>query len=150
MLHQQIKEEIKKAMLARDAERLKTVRNISAALTNELVAKKQKPDKFLNDEDVLNVIKRLAKQRKESIEQFKIGNREDLVIEEAKELAIIETFLPAQMSREEIQKIATVKKTELGINDKTKIGILIGAVMKETHGNADGLVVKEEVEKLFD
>ncbi len=148
-LHQQIKEEIKKAMLAKDANKLRTVRSISAAFTNELVAKRRKPDEILSDEDAIAVIKRQAKQRKDSIEQFKAGGRNDLVEVEEKELAIIETFLPAQMSREDIQKIAEAKKTELGISDKTKFGQLMGAVTKEIKGQADGNLVKEVVESLF-
>jgi len=148
-LHEQIKTEIKKAMLAKNADRLRAVRNIVSAFTNELVAKKQKPDELLPDEDALAVLKRLAKQRKESIEQFTIGNRPEMAEAEKKELAIIESFLPAQMPAEEIQKIAEVKKAELGITDKSKIGILMGAVMKETKGQANGTVVKEIVEKLF-
>ncbi|HPB60486.1 MAG TPA: GatB/YqeY domain-containing protein, partial [Candidatus Paceibacterota bacterium] len=71
MLHQQIKDEIKKAMLARETERLMAARNILAAFTNELVVKKQRPDEMLTD-DALAVLKRLAKQRKDSIEQFTI------------------------------------------------------------------------------
>ena len=149
MLHQQIKDEVKKAMLARETERLSAARNVLAAFTNELVAKKQKPDEVLSDDDALAVLKRLAKQRKDSIEQFTIGNRPEMAAAETKELAFIESFLPAQMSREEIKTIAEQKKTELGINDKSKIGQLKGSVMKETKGQADGAVVKEVLEKLL-
>ena len=149
MLHQQIKDEIKKAMLARETERLMAARNILAAFTNELVVKKQRPDEMLTDDDALAVLKRLAKQRKDSIEQFTIGNRPEMAAAETKELAFIESFLPAQMTREEIQKIAEQKKTELGINDKSKIGQLMGSVMKETKGQADGAVVKEVLEELL-
>src|SRR3989339_1651152 len=77
-LHEQIKNEIKEAMKARDEIRLATVRSVSAAMTNELVAKRMKPDEMLSDEEVLAVIKRLVKQRQDSIEQFRAGNREDL------------------------------------------------------------------------
>lgn len=149
MLHDQIKEEIKKAMLAKDEVRLRTVRGISAAFTNELVTLKRKPDEKLSDEEALAVLKRLAKQRKDSIEQFQAGGREDLVATEKEELEIIESYLPAQMPREEIQKIAEAKKAEMGITDKSKMGILMGAVMKETKGQADGAAVKEVVEGLF-
>lgn len=149
MLHQQLKDEIKKSMLARDTERLTAVRNTLAALTNELVAKRQKPDEMLSDNDALTVLKRLAKQRKESIEQFKIGNRPEMAAAEEKELAFIESFLPAQMPREEIQKIAVQKMSELGIADKSKIGLLMSAIMKETKGQADGNMVKEIVAELL-
>lgn len=148
-MHDQIKEEIKKAMLAHDADKLKAVRNIAAAFTNELVAKRRKPDEKLSDEEAIAVMKRLAKQRKDSIEQFAAGGREDLVAEEKKELAVIEAYLPAAMDKEKIKEIAEAKKAELGITDKSKMGILMGAVMKETKGEADGAAVKEVVESLF-
>ncbi len=79
MLHEQIKNGIKEAMLAHDALRLKAFRAMSAAFTNELVAKNRKPQEMLKDEEAISVIGRLAKQRKDSIEQFKKGKREDLV-----------------------------------------------------------------------
>lgn len=149
MLHQQIKAEIKQAMLARATERLSALRNIVAALTNEVLTKGRKPDELATDEEAIAVLKRLAKQRKESIEQFTIGDRPEKAEAEKRELAIIESFLPAQMSREDIRKIAEVKKAELGITDQAKFGQLIGAVTKETKGLADGHLVKEIVESLF-
>lgn len=150
MLHQQIKDEIKKAMLAKELERLSALRNISTAMTNESMAKGHKPDELLDDDGAIIVLKRLVKQRKESIEQFTIGNRPEKAEEEKRELVIVESFLPAQMSREDILKIAETKKAELGITDKTKFGQLMGAVTKETKGTADGNLVKEVVESLFD
>ncbi len=149
MLHQQIKDEIKKAMLAKEAERLSALRNISAAFTSEVMTKGKKPDELIDDDGAITVLKRLAKQRKESIEQFTIGNRPEKAEEEKRELVIVESFLPAQMSREEILKIATAKKAELNITDKTKFGMLMGAITKETKGTADGNLVKEVVESLF-
>lgn len=149
MIHQIIKDEIKKAMLAKEVARLSALRNISAAMTSEVMANKRKPDELATDDEALTVLKRLAKQRKESIEQFTIGNRPEKAAEETAELAIIESFLPAQMSREEILKIAMAKKAELNITDKTKFGQLMSAVTKETKGSADGALVKEVVESLF-
>ena len=149
MLHEQIKNGIKEAMLAKDALRLKALRAMSAAFTNELVAKNKKPQEILTDEEVLTVITRLAKQRKDSIEQFKKGGREDLVKEEQDELEIFETYLPKLMDREEVEKIAKAKKDELGITDATKKGLLMSALMKDLKGKADGVVVKEVVDSLF-
>lgn len=149
ILHQQIKDEIKKALLAKEAERLSALRNISSVFTSEVMAKGKKPDELIDDEGALTVLKRLAKQRKESIEQFTVGNRPEKAEEEKRELAIVESFLPAQMSREEIMKIAETKKAELGITDKAKFGQLMGVVSKETKGTADGNLVKEIVEGLL-
>lgn len=149
MLHQQIKDEIKKAMLAKDARMLETMRGLSAAFTNELVAMKRTPQDVLTDEEALKVIKRAANQRKDSIEQFEKGGRADLAEKEKEELAIIEAFLPQMMSKDEIRKIAEAKKTELGAIDKSKMGMFMGALMKELKGQADGNDVKEVVESLF-
>ena len=78
MLHEQIKNGIKESMMAHDALRLKAFRAMSSAFTNELVAKNRKPNDMLSDEEVIAVITRLAKQRKDSIEQFKKGNRKNI------------------------------------------------------------------------
>ena len=96
-----------------------------------------------------SVIKRLAKQRKDSIEQFRNGGREDLAGVEEKELAILEELLPQMMSQDAIRPIAEKKKAELGVEDKSKMGILVGAVMKELGGQADGSDVKAVVDSLF-
>ncbi len=149
MLHEQIKTGIKEAMMAKDQVRLEVMRGMSAAFTNELVAKGKKPNEMLRDEEVLAVITRLAKQRKDSIEQFKKGNREDLVKEEEAQLKILETYLPKMMERSEVEKIARAKKEELGINDASKKGMLMSSVMKDLKGKADGTVVKEIVDSLF-
>lgn len=135
--------------MAKDAVKLKTFRGMSAAFTNELVAKNKKPQDMLTDEEALAVISRLAKQRKDSIEQFKKGGREDLVKDEQAELSILETFLPKMMDKSEVEKIAKAKKSELGITDGTKKGMLMSALMKDLKGKADGSVVKEVVESLF-
>jgi len=150
MLHEQIKNGIKESMLAKDMVRLETYRGMLAAFTNELVSKNRKPNEMLGDEEAVTVITRLSKQRKDSIEQFQKGNREDLVKEEQAQLAILETFLPKLMDREAIEKIAQSKKSELGITDATKKGMLMSALMKDLKGKADGAIVKEVVDSLFE
>ena len=149
MLHNQIKEKIKEALKARNELELSVLRGLSAAFTNELVATKRKPDEVLSDKEVLSVIKRQAKQRKDSIEQFKNAERNELAEKEKQELVILSAYLPEEMSKEEVEKIARAKKEELGVTDKSKMGILMGAIMKEVKGKADGAVVKEVVEGLF-
>lgn len=149
-LQTQIKESIKEAMKAKDQTRLLTLRGIVSAFTNELVASNRTPQDELSDDEALAVIKRLAKQRKDAAEQYIQGGREDLAEDERAELAILEDFLPAMMSREKIHMIAAAKMKELDITDKSKLGLLIGAVMKETGGKADGNDVKAVVMELFD
>lgn len=149
MLIDQIKAELKEAMKAKDELRLGVLRGFISAFTNELVATGKTPQNEVTDELAMTVIKRQSKQRKDSIEQFTAGGRNDLVEKEKKELEIIEKYLPQMMSKEEIQKIAEAKKTELGINDKSKMGMLMGALMRDLKDKADGNDVKEVVEGLF-
>jgi len=148
-LHQQIQEQIPEAMRAKDGVRLTTLRGVLAAFTNEAVALKRTPKDKLTDSEAITVIKRLVKQRKDSMEQFKKGGRQDLADNEEAELKVLEEFLPAQMSEEEVEKIVRLKIEDLKITDKSKIGILIGAVLKETGGNADGALVKKIVDEVL-
>ena len=134
--------------MARDSVRLEVYRGMSAAFTNELVAKGRKPQDSLSDEEALTVITRMSKQRKDSIEQYTAGGRPELADEEKAQLAVIETFLPELMSREEVATVARAKQIELGITDPSKKGMLMAGVMKDLKGKADGMVVKEVVDGL--
>src|ERR1035437_2140553 len=112
MLQKQIKDSIKDAMIARDSVKLITLRGLANAMTNELMAQKRPLSDDLTDEDVIKVLQRLAKQRRDAIEQFDKGGRPELVASETAELNIIETYLPQMMSKDEIRKIAEAKKVE--------------------------------------
>lgn len=149
MIHEQIKKEIKEAMLKKETLRLLTLRGLLTAFVNELIVKKKKPNEILSDEDALNIIKRSVKQRKDSIQQFKNGNREDLAKSEEAELAILETYLPKMMNEEEIKAVVIKIIEKMGATDKTKIGMLTGAIMKELKGKADGSIVKKIIESQF-
>lgn len=149
MLHEQIKNGIKEAMMAKDKVRLEVMRGLSTAFMNELVSKGKTPQDFLNDEEALAVITRTAKQRRDAIEQFKNGGRDDLADEDQAQLNILEEFLPTLMSKEEIETFAKDKKAELGIEDPTKKGIFMATLMKDLKGKADGALVKEVVDSLF-
>ncbi len=144
-IHESIKAGIKDAMKARDEVTLRTLRSLVTAMTNEVVAKKRKPDEFLTDEEALTVLKRASNQRKDSIEQFENAGRNELADPEKAELAVIESFLPAQLSREEIEKVVKEKKAQM---PDANVGMLTGAIMKELKGQADGAVVKEVIESL--
>jgi len=145
-IHQNIKDQVKEAMKAKDALKLNVLRGLMSSFTNEALAKKQKPDEALSDEDALAVISRAVKQRKDSIEQFEKGGRADLAESEKAELAILETYLPAQMSREEIESYVKAKIAEAGTVDKSKAGQFMGLIMKDLKGKADGMVVKEVID----
>src|SRR3990167_7025333 len=104
-MHNKIQEQIKDALKAHDQIRLTTLRGVLASFTNELVAKGKKPNETLADNDCIAVIRRLVKQRKDSIEQFEKGLRGDLADIERSEMSVLEEFLPAQMSEEKIREI---------------------------------------------
>lgn len=152
-IHETIKAGIPDAMRAKDTVRLTTYRSLVTMMTNEVVAKKRKPDEFLTDEEALAVIKRASNQRKDSIQQYENGGRPELAESEKAELAVIEELLPAQMPREEIEAVVKAKMAALGITaggtDKSGAGKLTGAVMQELKGKADGGAVKEVVDSLL-
>lgn len=148
-IHETLKKELPEAMKAKDEVKLRTLRALLTSFTNEAVAMKEKPDTLLSDEKALAVITRASKQRKDSIEQFERGNRPDLARHEREELTILEAYLPEMMSKEEIEKVAKAQKEKLAVTDKAKMGILMGAVMQELKGKADGSDVKAVVEALF-
>ena len=148
-LHDEIKAQLKEALKAREEVRLRTVRSILTALTNEAVATGKTPQDMLDDDATLVVIKRLAKQRKDSIEQYEAAGRTDLSEPEKAELIVLEAYLPQMMSQEEIEPVAKAKLAELGVTDKSKMGVAMGVVMKELQGKADGGDVKAVIEKLL-
>jgi uncharacterized protein YqeY len=148
-LQSNIKAQIKEAMMAKDAVRLSVMRGLSSAFTNELVAKGRMPQDELTDEEALAVIRRAVKQRKDSIEQFTAGGREDLADNEKAELVYLEVFLPTMMAEDEVKKIVEAKKAEMAITDKKDMGKLMAEVMKDLKGKADGAVVKKAVDESF-
>ncbi|HXK38539.1 MAG TPA: GatB/YqeY domain-containing protein [Candidatus Paceibacterota bacterium] len=149
MLSEKIRKELTDAMRAKDSLKMNTLRGLLTGFVNELVAKGIKPQEQISDDDALAVIKRAVKQRKDSIEQFRKGNREELAQKEEAELKIIEAYMPAQMSREQIEVVAKQVKEKLGVTDKSKMGMFMSSVMKELKGQADGAEVKAVVESLL-
>lgn len=147
-IHETIKTQMVSAMKAKEADKLTTLRGLLAAFSNEMMAKGETTP-FASDDLALSVIKRSIKQRKDAIQQFTAGNRPELAEQEQKELSILEAYLPASLSKEEIMKVAVAKKAELNVTDKAKAGQLTGAVMKELKGKADGNDVKAVVDSLF-
>lgn len=146
-LQQQIDQDIKKAMLAKDAPRLRGLRAIKAAL---LLAKTEKDaSEKLSEEAEIKVLQKLVKQRKESAGIYQEQQRNDLYQIEMEELQVIEGYLPKQMTREEI--IAYVKKTVAGTGASgiKDMGKVMGAVNKELTGKADGKTVSEIVKQVL-
>lgn len=148
-LQEKIREEMKNALKAKDETRLLVMRGLLSAFTNELVNLKRTPQDKISDEECITVITRLSKQRKDSIEQFRSGGREDLALSEEAELKILNEFLPEMMSVDEVRKFVEAKKSEMGIDDASKKGMFMGSIMKDLKGKADGNDVKNVIDSLF-
>ncbi len=145
-LSQTINDRLKQAMRDKDELRLTVLRQIKTAIDNESIVLKKK-DEGLDEDEMLKVIKRESKKRKDSITQFESADRNDLAENERAELEIIEEFLPEEMSAEDIEKTVDEIISEAGAD--AKAGQIIGMVVKKTEGRADGSVISKIVmEKL--
>ena len=149
MTQQDLKAGMIAAMKAKDQVKLGVMRGLIAACTNELVAKGRGPDGTLTEEEVMGLILRASKQRKDSIEQFEKGGRPELAEGEKAELAVLMEMLPKQMTEDEVKAAVQAKAASMGVTDKAGANQLMGAVMKDLKGKADGTVVKAVVDNLF-
>lgn len=143
-LLEKIDEQMKAAMRAKEAERLGALRLIKSEL------KKAELDAPLTPEREQEVLKRMAKQRRDSIEQFRAGNRQDLADKENGELKVIEGFLPAALAQEQVDAIIDEVLAETGAVDPAKSGAVIGKVMgrlKATGQSFDGKAVNEQIRR---
>ena len=162
-IQETIEKQIQEALRAKDEVRLRTLRSLFAAMTNESIALyagqggsstlservEGTHHRFLADEEAIAVLRRAAKQRKDSIEQFEKAGRTDLAEGEKDELGIIEAYLPALMEREEIEQIGREKMLALKLSLPADRGTLMGALMRDLKGRADGADVKAVVDSLL-
>lgn len=137
-MESKLREDLKQAQLNRDEVKVATLRLLLSELTYAKVAKKVE---ILSDEDVTAVILKAVKQRKESIESFKSGNREDLASKEQAEMDILQTYLPQQMSDEELTKVVEEAITRIGASSMQDMGRVIGMVMGQVGAKAEGAKV---------
>lgn len=128
-------------------ERVNVIRMLMASFTNELVSLGRVPTDALSDEEVMKVLKREVKKRRDSIDQYTNAGRPELAEDEKAEMIIIEEFLPEMMSKEEIIKRISEKLAAEPI-DIAKKGQFIGMMMKELGDTADGMLVKEIIDEL--
>ncbi len=144
-LKEQIGEDIKSAMKAKDKIRLETVRGIKKAILEKEVALRPKGQDSLTPEQEIELLAQQAKQRRDSIEQYTKAAREDLAAKEQQELVIIETYLPKQLDDDELETILTQIITEVGATSPKDLGKVMGKAMKELKGKADGKKIQEIV-----
>lgn len=148
-LHHDIHQQLAVSLKARDTLKTEVIRGLLTSFTNEAIQKGKGPQGELSDEEVILVIRRIIKQRQDSAEQYHKGGRPDLQKKEGEEKAILETFVPPLMSEEDIRNIVIQKKHEMKIEDKLQKGLLMGAVMKELKGKADGGDVKKFIDEIL-
>jgi len=145
-LQERIQQEIKAAMLAKDSDKLSTLRLLKSALGYLQIEKKTDQ---LSDADVISVIQKEAKKRRDSIEQFRNGGRPELADKEALELTILQTFLPQPLSPEELEQLIRGAIQELGATSKKDMGPVVKAVQAKAAGRADGKSISAVVGKLL-
>jgi uncharacterized protein YqeY len=141
-IREQLSADVKTAMKDKDALKLTTLRSLQSAIKNREIELRPNP---ISGDEVMGVIKKLVKQRKESIEQFAAGGRQDLADNETKELKILEAYLPAQMSRDQIAAVVKDVVAALGAKTVKDMGPVMKEVQARTAGAADNKLVSELV-----
>jgi uncharacterized protein YqeY len=144
-LQQKLTDDLRQAMRGGDTVKRSVIRLVMAAIKNAEIARQ----KTLEDTDILGVIAKEIRQRKESIEAFKLGNRPDLVAQEEAEMAILEGYMPAQMSRDEIVAEARKVIEEVGAGGLIDKGKVMPSLIAKLKGKADGREINEVVTELL-
>ena len=140
-LKETLNNDIKTAMKAKDKETLAVLRMIKTAVQAAEIDKKEE----LNAEEELTILVREAKQRRESLAEFVKAGRDELVSKTEAEIEIVERYLPKQLSVEEVKEVIATVAEKIGATSQKEFGKLMGAVMQELKGKADGNVIKEQV-----
>lgn len=140
-LKETLNNDIKTAMKAKDKETLAVLRMIKTAVQAAEIDKKEE----LNAEEELTILAREAKQRRESLAEFVKAGRDELVAKTEAEIEIVERYLPKQLSVEEVKEVIATVAEKIGATSQKEFGKLMGAVMQELKGKADGNVIKEQV-----
>ena len=145
-LQQRLQDDMKDAMRSRDAARLSVIRFIRSAVHNEEIER----GSALEDDGVTDVLNRMAKQRGDSIDAFKKGNRQDLVDKEEAELAVVLGYLPQQLTEDEVAALAREAIQELGASGRRDMGKVMGRLIPQVRGMAQGNTVSAVVSRLLD
>lgn len=143
MLLDQIQTDLKNAQLNRDEVKVSTLRLLLSEVKNKEISKGEP----LSDEDVIAVVQRESKRRKEAAEGFRAGGREEAALKEETELKILESYLPSQLSNEELTKLVQESINELGATGMADMGKVMGVVMGKVSGRADGVAVSALVKE---
>jgi uncharacterized protein YqeY len=139
-IREKITADVKSAMLAKDSVKLNTLRFLQSAIKNKEIESRPNP---ITADDVMAVIKKLVKQRKESIEQFTTASRMDLADQEAAELKVLEAYMPTQMGQAEVEKIVSDVIIAVGAKSVKDMGAVMKETQARTAGLADGKMISE-------
>jgi len=141
-LREKIMADIKAAMIAKDSVKLNTLRFLQSAIKNKEIDSRPNP---ITADDVMAVIKKLVKQRKESIDQFQAAGRTDLADQESAELKVLEAYMPAQMTKEQIEQVVAEVIAATGAKTIKEMGTVMKEVQARTAGTADGKTISEVI-----
>ncbi|MEW6158074.1 MAG: GatB/YqeY domain-containing protein [Verrucomicrobiota bacterium] len=145
-LQERINQELKAAMLAKEVDRLSTLRLLKSALGYAQIERKTES---LSDADVIALIQREVKKRRDAIEQYEKGGRPELAAKEKQEIVVLEGFLPQALSPEELDQLVRSTIQEIGATSKKEMGPVIKAVQAKAAGRADGKTISAAVSKLL-
>lgn len=145
-LLERISADLKAAMMARDADRTGALRMLKSAVGYAQIEKKVE---LLPDAEVLAVIQKEAKRRRDSIEEFEKGGRPELAAKELAELKVLETFLPTQLSAAELEELVRAAIAETGATSKKEMGVVMKAAQAKAAGRADGKTLSQTVGRLL-
>ncbi|HKJ33022.1 MAG TPA: GatB/YqeY domain-containing protein [Balneolales bacterium] len=150
-IYDTILSDLKDAMKSKDKDRTRVLRSLKAALLEKEISERKGGEAKLNDDQIIQVLTKAAKQRKESIEQFENAGRDELADNEKKELKVIEEYLPEMMSEEELTKLVDATIAQVNATSVQDMGKVMGAIMPKVRGKADGSMVNKLVrQKLSD
>lgn len=145
-LQERIDSELKDAMRAKDAAKLAVLRMLKSALKYSAI-EKSGADADLGDAEVVQVIRKQAKQRQDSIESFENGGRPELAAKEKGELAILNSYLPQGLTPEELAQAVRETIAEIGATSKAQMGAVMKALQEKLAGRADGKTLSQEVQR---
>ncbi|OGH42442.1 MAG: aspartyl-tRNA amidotransferase [Candidatus Levybacteria bacterium RIFCSPLOWO2_02_FULL_36_8b] len=146
MQKKDLQEELKQSMLARNELKTSVLRMLLSAINYQEI-QKGGAGYEANEEDVMSVVQKEAKQRRDSIEEFTKAGRQELADKEQKELEILQKYLPEQLSEEEIKKLVDEAISQTGASNISDMGNVMGALMPKTKGKADGSLVSKIVKE---
>jgi hypothetical protein len=145
-----LNEDLKEAMRNKDKVRLRTLRSLRSALKNKEIDQREAgADTVLSEQDQLSVLRKQVNQRKDSIEQYEEAGRDDLVQKEQEELDVLDEYMPAQLSDEELEETLRAIIDEVGAESMTDMGAVMGPAMGRLKGRVDGSRVQQMVQSLL-